>query len=146
MQQVERHRPVPGVDVHQVHRTVFLQRAAGAVHDHVEPAERLDRALDRMLHLRIVGHVGGDEQRLAAFGADLRLRGTAGLLIPFEERDLRTFARERPRGRTGNAGTRTGEEGNLARHPGHDDSGAHVKGSGGFYAQAATGPMLDFHR
>ena len=39
MQQVERDGAVPDVEIHLVHRHVFLQRAAGAVEDDVEPAE-----------------------------------------------------------------------------------------------------------
>ena len=39
VQQVERDRALPDVEIHLVHRHVFLQRAAGAVEDDVEPAE-----------------------------------------------------------------------------------------------------------
>ena len=44
----------------------------GVAHHHVEPPEPLDRARHERLHVGFARHVGGDRQRRAAAGGDLR--------------------------------------------------------------------------
>ena len=92
MEQVERDGAVPDVEIHLVHRHVFLQRAAGAVHDHVEPAEPRHRRFDRAAHLIVFRDVGLDEERVAAGFADLALRALARFAAELDDRDFRAFS------------------------------------------------------
>ena len=60
---------------------------AGVVERHVEPAERVDGALDQGGDLVLVGDVAGDAERLVAGGGQLVGRGAQRLLVDVGEHD-----------------------------------------------------------
>ena len=52
---------------------VFLQRAAGAVENHIEASKPRDRRFNGAAHCLILRHVGLDEKRVSARRANLVL-------------------------------------------------------------------------
>jgi hypothetical protein len=73
--QHDRRRQVDGDHAGQLVGRVVLDRTArlgpGVVDQHVDPAERLHRAIDEPLHRRQIGHVDRHRQRTAAGADDL---------------------------------------------------------------------------
>ena len=80
----------------------------------IEAGEAADRRFDRAVHRLVLRHVGLDEERLAARGANLALRTLAGFAADVRERDFRAFVYERFRGRLGDSGAAAGQKCDLA--------------------------------
>jgi hypothetical protein len=81
-----RPRPAPGRS-----RAVAV---GGAVHEHVEPAETLDRGGDGVLAARAVGDVEMNGESLAAARLDLAGRGLGAGLLDVGARDASAGGRE----------------------------------------------------
>ena len=104
---------MPNLQIHFVHRHVFLQGAAGAIENDIEPTKARNRRIHRALHTVILRHIGLDENRITAHCAHLALGGLARLTIQLDDRDLRTFGYKGFGSRFGDACTSAGQKGHL---------------------------------
>ena len=87
---------------------------AGVVERHVEPAERVDRALDEGGDLVLVGDVAGDGERPMTGGGQLVGGGAKRLLVGVGEDDGGAGAGEGLGGGKAHAGAGAGDDGDLA--------------------------------
>jgi len=101
----------PDLELHLVNRNVFLQRSPGAVHEHVELSESVDRRQDRVRYAPIARGIRLDEQ---CGITDLALGTPAGLAVELRDRHFRALPHVCLRRRLRNARSGTGEERNLA--------------------------------
>src|SRR5947209_17135482 len=93
VQQVESNRAMPYIEIHLVHRIVFLQRAAGAIHEDVEPSEPGGGRIDSPLDAIVLSDIGLYEQRFAARIAHFLFGRAACSGVDLRNADARTFAR-----------------------------------------------------
>ena len=91
-----------------------VARVVAVLHEHVDPAEALDRGVDEAVALVEVGDVGGHDERVLPDRAHVVGHRLESLLAPRREHHVGARARELHRDAASHAGPDPGDDGHLA--------------------------------
>jgi hypothetical protein len=97
-----------------IERKRALADHAGAVDEHVDPAERSERRVEQFLHLIRLHHVESIRDRLPSAGFHLRSNSFHLRFDVSSDQDIDAFVREGQADRSTDASSATGHHSNLA--------------------------------